>query len=320
MNTFSMKLLLAAAGMLSVAVVQAGEEIFPETYLTETLPRGVFEVEHAITYQANKSEGDYRLWQNRSEIEYGITDRWLAALYINTYSVTAQNDNSQASRRDFTSGGGDGDEVLGGGPGTFGQYVLSSTRLPIPAARYSKTDFDSLSVETIYQLLSPFTDVMGLAGYLEYSKGPRTQELEMKLLAQKDYLQDRLVLAANAVVEFERNAFALADSWERETEVEFTGGASYRFASNWRAGAELRNIRGYNGHSIDSNDRSYSVWFFGPQLSYTAARWFATLGYQRQMPWASAYDHAAQLEQVGGLNYKEFEANFVRLKIGFNFK
>jgi hypothetical protein len=320
MKTRSKKLLAALLIASCASVAHAGEELFPETYLADTLPKGVFEAEQGVTYREGKSQGTYKLWQTRSELEYGITDRWQLAGYINAYSVEAQNDNSQASRVAFTTSGGDGDEVTGGGPGTFGNYVPSTSTRPIPAANYRKTDFDSLSIESIYKILDVYTDPIGLAGYVEYTGGDRTQEIELKALLQKNYLEDRLVLAANAVVEFERDSYSLTGTTERETEVEFTGGASYRFASNWRAGAELRNIRGYTGHSIGDGDKSYSVWYLGPQVSYTGQRWFATLGYQRQMPWAEAYDAAAKLEQVSGLNYKEWEANFVRLKLGFNFK
>jgi hypothetical protein len=314
------KQLLAVLALGSFApLVHAGEELFPETYLADTLPKGVFEVEQGTTYREGKSEGTYQLWESRTEIEYGVTDKWLIAGYVNGYSVEAQNDNSAASRVAFTSGGGDGDEISGGGPGTFGAYVPNASKLPIPAAKYKKTDYDSVSFETIYRILSPYTDPVGLAAYFEYTQGPNGRELEFKALLQKNYLEDRLVLAANAVIEVERNEYNDINV-EKETEYELTGGASYRFAENWRAGAEMRNIRGYNGHSFDSDDRSYSVWYAGPQVSYTAMRFFATLGYQRQLPWAQAYDSAAKLEQVSGLNYKEFEANFMRLKFGVNFK
>ena len=163
----------------------ASEQIFPETYLSETLPKGAIEAEQWSTYREGKSQGTYALWQTRTEIEYGITDRWLASIYVNSYSVKAHNDNSAASRVDFTSGGGDGDEVTGGGPGTFGAYVPNSSRFPIPAANYHKTNFDSVSLEQIYQFLSPYADGVGLSGYLEYTYGSNLQELEFKGLLQK---------------------------------------------------------------------------------------------------------------------------------------
>lgn len=145
---------LAAATLLAAVVLPdtatATEPFFTYTYLTETTPKGAFEVEQWFTYRAKKSQGTYELWQSRTELEYGITDRWSVSLYANAYQVTAQADNSNQSRNDYTTVG-DGDEVSGGGPVTFGDYVPNATRLPIPSARYVKQAFDSVSIESIYQ-------------------------------------------------------------------------------------------------------------------------------------------------------------------------
>ncbi len=323
-NDMHMKRLLtcatfAAAGALAARHSTASEQIFPETYLSEVLPKGALEAEQWVTYREGKSQGTYKLGQTRTELEYGITDRWLASIYVNAYSVKAANDNSEKSRVDFTSSGGDGDEVTGGGPATFGAYVPNASRFPFPAARYHKTDYDSVSVETIYQLLSPYTDALGLSGYLEYTYGDYTRELEMKLLAQKNLLDDRLILASNLVVEFEKNSYSRVGS-EKETELELTGGASYRIAPNWRVGLELRNIQGFRQYSLSSDGHAYSVWYGGPVVSFSAHRFFALVGYQRQLPWAEAFNQSAAAEQISGRNYLEFEKNFMRVKFGYSFK
>jgi hypothetical protein len=297
----------------------ASEQIFPETYLSETLPQGAIEGEQWVTYREGKSQGTYGLFQTRTEIEYGVTSRWLTSLYINTYSVTAHNNNSDKSRVDFTSSGGDGDEVTGGGPGTFGAYVPNSSRFPIPAANYHKADFDSVSIENIYGFLSPYSDGIGLSGYLEYTYGEHIQEIEFKGLLQKNLLDDRLILAANLAVELEKNSYSLAGT-EKETEVELTGGASYRLSRHFRAGLELRNIQGFGGYSLASDNHAYSIWYAGPMVSFSYSKFFAVLGYERQLPWAEAFNHAAQVEQISGLNYLEFEKNFARLKFGYSFR
>eukprot|EP00456_Euglypha_rotunda_P069311 TRINITY_DN60937_c0_g1_i1.p1 TRINITY_DN60937_c0_g1~~TRINITY_DN60937_c0_g1_i1.p1 ORF type:complete len:122 (-),score=34.64 TRINITY_DN60937_c0_g1_i1:10-375(-) len=86
-----------AAAMLS-PFAHAGEELFPETYMADTLPKGVFEAEQGVTYREGKSKGTYQLWQTRTELEYGLTDRWMIAGYLNAYSVEAENNNSKNSR------------------------------------------------------------------------------------------------------------------------------------------------------------------------------------------------------------------------------
>ena len=60
-----------------------------------------------------------------------------------------------------------------------------------------------MSVESIYQLLSPFKDPFGLAAYVEWTHGPKTSELELKAIVQKNLMDDQLVLAANLAVELE---------------------------------------------------------------------------------------------------------------------
>ncbi len=315
----SLQVVVGALIGLVTARAHATEQIFPETYLSETLPKGALEGEQWVTYREGKSQGTYGLVQTRTEVEYGITDRWLASLYVNAYSVKAHNNNSAASRVDFTSSGGDGDEVTGGGPGTFGSYVPNSSRFPIPAANYHKTDFDSVSIETIYSFLSPYSDGIGLSGYLEYTYGDNIQEIELKALVQKNLLDDKLILAANLVLELERNSYSLT-STEKETELELTGGASYRITQHFRAGVEFRNIQGFSGYSLASGNHAYSVWYGGPMVSASYGKFFAVLGYERQLPWAQGFNHAAQIENVSGINYLDFEKNFVRLKFGISFR
>lgn len=306
---------LAIVLALATFHARASEQLFPETYLSETLPKGGLEGEESVTYRDGKSQGIYNLLQTRTEAEYGVTDRWMASLYVNTYSVKAYNNNSDASRVDYTSSGGDGDEITGGGPGTFGAYVPSTSTFPIPAAHYAKTDFDSASFETIYNFLSPYADGIGLSGYFEYTYGNHSQEIELKGLLQKNLRDDAVILAANLAVELERNSWSLV-STEKETEVELTGGASFRISQHFRAGFELRNLQGFTNYSLDSDNHAWSVWYGGPMVSASFGKVFAVLGYQRQLPWATALNHAAQVEQVGGLNYLDFERNFIRLKFG----
>ncbi len=313
----SLALITTVIGIATPA--DANDQIFPETYTADVLPKGGVEFEQWITYREGKSQGTYGLTQTRTEIEYGITDRWQASLYLNAYSVNAHNNNSEKSRVDFTSSGGDGDEVTGGGPATRGAYVPNSSRFPIPAAYYHKTDFDSVSLETIYNFFSPYITPVGLSAYAEYTYGDHTQELELKVLAQKNLLDDKLILAANVVLELEKNSYSLTGT-EKETEIELTGGASYRLSSHFRAGVEARNIQGFGGYSAASGNHAYSIWYAGPVISFSAGKVFAMLGYQRQLPWAESFNHAADVEQISGINYYEYEKNFVRFRMSYSFR
>jgi hypothetical protein len=314
------KLALAAGLAFALApAAHASDQVFTHTYLSETSPAGSKEVEQQVTYRDKKSQGLYRLWQTRTEFEYGITDRWQVSLYANAYRVTAENNNSTASRNNFLVGPGDGDEVTGGGPATVGSYVPFSAKLPIPAARYSKTDFDSVSVESIYQFMSPYKDAFGLSGYIEGTLGSKTSELELKLLFQKNLLEDDLILAANIALEFEKNKYSGLGA-EKETELVISGGASYRVAPGWRLGLEMRNERGYEGaYSLANSHRDYSAWFAGPTVHYANKSFFVTAGYSQQLPWAHAYSTGSQLELVDGRVYKESEKHVFKLIVGMSF-
>lgn len=310
--------LAALAALCTAPAARAGEAVFTNTYLAETSPAGSKEIEQHVIYRDKKSQGTYRLWQTRTEFEYGVTDRWTVSLYANAYSVTAQNNNSIASRNNYTAVG-DGDEVSGGGPVTFGSYVPNAERLPLPSARYSKSDFESLSLETIYQFLSPYKDGVGLAGYAEVSAGPKTTELELKMLVQKNFLDDDLIVAGNVAIELEREKWSQVVT-DKETKLTLTGGASYRFAPGWRAGLEFRNERAYEGgYGLSNDKRDYSAWFLGPTIHYAAKSFWITAGYMQQMPWATAYSQAAKDELVSGRVYKATEKHNLRVIAGFSF-
>jgi hypothetical protein len=303
---------------LPVSHAHAGEAIFTHSYLAETLPQGARELEQRVTVSQQRSQGTYRLTQSRTEFEYGVSNRWTVALYANAYAVTAQNNNSTASRNNYTPVG-DGDEVSGGGPVTAGPYVPHAEALPLPSARYRRSGFDSVSLESIYQVLSPYQDGLGLAAYVEATAGSKTQELEFKLLLQKNLLNDRLILAANAGIEIEREKW-VSPVAEKEAKFVLSGGASYRIAQGWRAGVELRNERAWEGgYGFSKGRRDYAAWFAGPTLHYASQRYFITAGYSQQLPWASAYSAAARDELVDGRVYKASERHVARLLAGLSF-
>ncbi|HYY62028.1 MAG TPA: DUF6662 family protein, partial [Burkholderiales bacterium] len=86
----SLPKLAFVALILSLAVpAVAGESPFGYVYTTDTHPRGKREIEQWLTRRHGQSRGDYDLWQGRTEVEYGITDRLQTALYLNYDYVSA---------------------------------------------------------------------------------------------------------------------------------------------------------------------------------------------------------------------------------------
>lgn len=190
----------------------------------------------------------------------------------------------------------------------------------------SHARFTGVSAEAIYRIWDPYTHPFGVALYLEPAIGPDMREVEAKLLLQKNFLDDRLVLAANAVLEDEW-AHAAADPaatpgspdafahWNTNTELKLLIGASYRFAPNWSAGAEFEAKREYDGLLIwDHVTAAADSYFFGPTLHYAARNYFVTLSTQAQLPWAANLSGEPG-ETVNGFAHEE-ERYRVQLRIG----
>ena len=292
------RLKVALLGLLicGAGAAVAGESPFGYVYTTDTHPRGTREVEQWLTHRYRQSQGDYDLWQGRTEFEYGVTDRLQTSLYLNYASVSALH-----NRPDGTTG-----------PGAF---VPDSVD---PDARYSRTFFQSISNEWIYRVLSPYKDPIGLALYIEPTWGSNERELETKLILHKNFFDDRLVWAANftAAAESER----WHGEWENEGELELTTGLAYQFAPRWHGGLEYRHHRGYEGRGFSSSKRVYAANFAGPSVHYASQRWWATLTYLRQLANAKAYTDAAREDIIGGRFYGEHHERYeLRLKVGFSF-
>lgn len=289
--------LFCAAILLVAATALAGESPFGYVYTTDTHPRGAREIEQWLTRRHDQSRGDYDLWQGRTELEYGVTDRLQTALYLNYASVSALH-----NRPDGTTG-----------PGAF---VPDSVD---PDARYSKTFFQSVSNEWIYRVLSPYKDPIGLALYIEPTWGPDERELETKLILHKNFFDDRLVWAANLTAAAESERYH-SNNWEREGELELTTGLAYQFAPRWHAGFEYRHHRGYEGRGFSSSKRVYAANFAGPSMHYATQNWWVTLTYLRQLANAKAYTDDAREDIIGGRFYGEHHERYeLRLRVGFSF-
>lgn len=230
----------------------ADELPFAYTYLTEVLPQGAVEIEQWVTWRHKKPQEKYDRLQGRSEIEYGVSNRFLAALYAN-YEHT---------------------KVVPDGPGA-------------PDSATDTTKFTGFSAEFIYQVLNPFTDPFGFALYVEPGIGDGERSLEFKALFQKNFLDDRLILAANFILEYEWEHEADEDIWEHASAFEIFVAVAYRVAPGWFAGVELLNENEYEDHIFSGAHAEVSAFYFGPTIHYASQNWWATLGVYKQLPWAA---------------------------------
>jgi hypothetical protein len=162
-------LLLASSGLVSMS--HADERRFTYVYEPETLPQGAMELENWVTLRAGRSEevgqDKFNRWDLRQELEYGVTDKYTVALYLNE---TAQN------------------------------YVD-------PATDEGESEFEwgGLSIENKYNLLNPANNPVGLTLYLEGTYSGEEAELEEKIIFGQRHGNWKWALNLEHATEWEDN-------------------------------------------------------------------------------------------------------------------
>jgi len=291
--------LLTALGLMAslwTSFAAAGDSPFGYVYTTDTHPKGTWEIEQWVTNRSKQSRGDFDAWEYRTELEYGVTENLQGSFYLNYGQV-----NAFRNRPDGTTG-----------PGAFVPDDVD------PNARYSNRYLESASTEWIYRVLSPYKDGIGLALYIEPTYGPRKRELESRLIVQKNFMQDRLVWAANLIAAQEKERFH--GDWEKESEFQVTTGLAYAFLPRWYGGVEYRRHTGFEGYGFSGQKRQYTANFIGPSLHYSRGQWWFTATYLTQLGNAKAYTDEAGADIIGGRMFGEHhERNELRLRVGFNF-
>jgi hypothetical protein len=279
---------LGLAG-LAAAPIRAEDDVFGYTYAAETLPKGETEMELWATDRRGKAGGHYDGQDYRVEVEHGFTDRFTVSAYAN-----------------------------------FGGHHIRGLE-----PEFNRTDrgfaFQGVSAEFKYNVLSADKDGFGLTFYAEpgWSRIRKVEgdkvaeyELELKAIVQKNFLDDRLIWAANFTLEPEWERDAEIDDtggereWEKELKLELTSGLSYRVAPGWYAGVEGRYASVYPNWTSGLDREAYAV-SAGPTIHYAAKKWSATLTYLPQL--------FGSPSPRGTRALGEYEKREVRLKIGYEF-
>lgn len=139
-------MVLAVTGLLAVSA-DATDRRFTFTYEPETMPQGAKEFEQWITLRTQRTKNvdreNFNQWDFREEFEFGVTDNYQVALYLNGRN-TSYRSKVEGDVSEFT--------------------------------------FEGLSVENIYNVLNPATKPIGLSLYLEGTYSGETAEIEQKLI------------------------------------------------------------------------------------------------------------------------------------------
>ncbi len=132
----------------ATATLRADERRFTYTYEPETLPEGALEFENWVTLGVGRNQTvgqeNYNKWDFRQELEYGVTDWYTAALYLNEQS--------------------------------------QSYRDPATDANVSEFEWKGISLENRFNVLNPATHAVGVTLYLEGGYSGEEASLEEKII------------------------------------------------------------------------------------------------------------------------------------------
>jgi hypothetical protein len=287
------------AGLLLLSGgAEADESLFGYLRGAETLPKGAIEVVQTTTRRWDKGAGDYTAYDSKTELEYGVTDRFTSAVYLLGQAVKTQD-------------------------------ILIDGYIPKDADTGLKLSGFELSAK--YNFLSPAKDDFGLAGYvsgayttLDPHSGQKKDKYTVEgwLLGQKNFLDDQLIWVGNVGMEATYAKRKPIDNlpagfdWPTGAEMEIGitagTGVSYRIAPKWFIGAEALYDTEFE---TEVGQERWSVQA-GPNVHYGDKNWWFTLSWLPQL--RGGGEKFAQQDNMN-LHLIEKTKQEVRLKVGFNF-
>ena len=252
---------------------RADDRPFAFAYSTDIETQGGKEIEQEITWSSGHEGEAFQEVESRSEFEYGVTDDFQAAFYLN--------------------------------------YDWSRTRPHMASGSAETSSLPGVSGEFIYRLTNVYFDPIGLALYAEPSFGNGTRSFEVKALLQKNFLNDRLRCVLNVNLE-DRWAKNGLGGYAQSSALEFFTGVAYNVTPELSAGVELDNERGYDGLIFGgSSTYAENAYFAGPTIQYVGHPFRVILGAQAQLPWADDPTHTPGALDNGYLSGVErFRARF----------
>lgn len=248
-----LKKMMIMGGIVLACVgrIQADERQFAYSYQADSvLPQDRVEYEQWATLRSGKDTGKYARWDLRQEIEYGFTDTFTAALYINSSNTYSD--------------------------GVTGIDNINASR------------FDGVSVELKQMLQSPYKNPIGALVYFETRMSGSQLELEEKLVLEHIH-DEKWDFVTNIVVAQEWNYYAT--STEMETELQLTGGVSYRLTPKVSIGLEGYTKTTYSDFFGAANTTAV---FLGPNIHYGSGNFQLTAAVLKQL--TNVYDGFESIE------------------------
>jgi hypothetical protein len=276
--------------------VRADETPFGYLYTTDLLPKGEWEYEQWNTVRTRKTSGSYTSIDFLNEFEHGFTDNFSGSFYLHSSYLHSHN-------------------------------VPDPDDPTMNLNNQSSFDVNGVSVELKERLLSPYKDPIGLTLYMEPELGMRNplsgtdtveRAVEFKLIVDKHFLDDKLILASN--VTFEPEWERVNGDRSKELKNEYSVGAAYLFAPRWYGGLELLNRRKFDDQ--DFAKQGASAFFMGPSLHYAQKEWWTTLTVLPQIagnPRSLGFDANGNPVSDSSRTLGEYEKLEIRLRFGIDF-
>jgi len=288
-KVISLSLSLSLFPWLALEKANAGESLWVYAKGTDTMPAGELEFKLGTIARLGKNSGDYKFYDIRPELEYGISDKLTLStellLFSHDYSV---------------------DPDSGPGPMVDTQAKTGGS--------FDKTQVGGYEVSLKYNILSVYKDSLGLSLGAGYERRDRYRldgtEIDQDsflgtLYLQKNYLDDLLATTLTVKTEFERRKSGDWDDQsfvlEEEIALDLALGISYRVAPKWNLGIEFRhqsdylnpqefNEQGEFAYNPDLKPSNFDLFdirlgsqhqngnYFGPTVHYAEKDWWVTAG------------------------------------------
>jgi len=286
-----------SCGLALSQFAYSDEGLFGYVKGAEPLPKGALDFEQWFTWRGGKDLGSYNALDTKTELEYGITDRFAASIAMWGLGI-----NSSGLMIDA--------------------YIPGDKKYPWRP--------DGIEAAVKYNYLTPALDDFGLAQYTSLSyfwydvnSGYRKNvyAFETFLLAQKYFLDGQLVWAGNLGIEADSATrqpiqglpedFEWPLTPEMEIAITISTGLTYRIFSNWFVGAE---IFYQTEHETVVGQERWSLQA-GPTIHYAAKDWWATLTWMPQLVGGGTPFPGQTYNQ----QLIEKTSQEIRFKIGINF-
>lgn len=294
----TLTLLAAALAVATSTPIAADEAFFGYSYGQDTQPKGQGEWATWLTHRWDKEIGSYNATDLVLEYEYGLNDRLTAAFYLQGLDLQAHD-----------------------------SFALDPEGNEVYPAEIDVTKLAVVKGSLKYNFLSVYQHKVGVSfvwelfytGWYPKVDGAKTEQVsfEPKLILQKNFLDDTLVLVYNLAVEAEWRRFPEDDAAENEFSITNSAGLSYRFARRLFGGLEIRHHQ-----DILNGEWNHHDFFAGPTLHYGTKGWYLTITYLRQLhgnPTWSGYETDPALFPDNSFHLEEDTKNELRIKVGFNF-